>query len=192
MGMNPLMVMIQQGPQIAETFQMAAGRGMGFKAVLADIAATAWAAVAPFAPLIAGVAAVAAVVGGGFLMATHEANKATGDLTEKLNLTEKELEKLKEAGVSTQITFGDTFAATFKVAGQRIATAFKGPIDAISKWFSDLYNWAVDGADWMAGSIVGALFGMASTAKGVFGAIEVIVFFSPLFPAKREAIEDLA
>lgn len=34
MGMNPLMIMIQQGPQIADAFQMAASQGLGFSAVL--------------------------------------------------------------------------------------------------------------------------------------------------------------
>ncbi|MFZ5669130.1 MAG: phage tail length tape measure family protein [Pseudomonadota bacterium] len=37
MGMNPLMILIQQGPQIADIFSTAGQRGMGFKAVVVDI-----------------------------------------------------------------------------------------------------------------------------------------------------------
>lgn len=37
MGMNPLMILIQQGPQIADAFQMAASQGLGFKTVLAGL-----------------------------------------------------------------------------------------------------------------------------------------------------------
>jgi len=37
MGMNPLMIMIQQGPQIADAFQMAAAQGLGFTTVLAGL-----------------------------------------------------------------------------------------------------------------------------------------------------------
>lgn len=37
MGMNPLMILIQQGPQIAETFQTAATRGVTFSAALSAL-----------------------------------------------------------------------------------------------------------------------------------------------------------
>lgn len=59
MGMNPLMIMIQQGPQIADTFQTAATRGMGFKAVLAGIGEM----VAPVLAIAGPILAVAGAVG---------------------------------------------------------------------------------------------------------------------------------
>lgn len=37
MGMNPLMILIQQGPQIADSFQVASHAGLGFKAVMAGL-----------------------------------------------------------------------------------------------------------------------------------------------------------
>src|SRR5690606_13026591 len=75
MGMNPLMILIQQGPQIGETFAMASARGITFRDVLAQVAAAAWAAVAPLLPFIAAAAALAGVVGGGLLLATRSLNK---------------------------------------------------------------------------------------------------------------------
>jgi hypothetical protein len=61
-GINPLMVLIQQGPQIADGFAVASAAGLSFKTVLTGL----WAQVAPllaaFAPWIAGLAAVGAGV----------------------------------------------------------------------------------------------------------------------------------
>lgn len=58
-GQNPFTILIQQGPQIADVFATAATRGVGFKAVLAEIGAM----VAPFAALAAAVLAVGAAIG---------------------------------------------------------------------------------------------------------------------------------
>lgn len=171
MGMNPLMVLIQQGPQIADVFQTAATRGVGFKAVLREIATAGWAAVAPFAPFIAAALAVAAVLGGAFAMATHEANKQAGDFKDKLNLTHKELDKLKEKGISTKITFGDTFSAVFSVAGQRLAKAFEGPIKTVQGWFSALYNGIVRGAEWMAQAFTAVVIGIGRIGKELFAGL---------------------
>lgn len=59
MGMNPLMILIQQGPQIADAFQMASASGIGFKAMLGEIAAAA----APVAAVLGAVASVAVPMG---------------------------------------------------------------------------------------------------------------------------------
>lgn len=59
MGMNPLMILIQQGPQIADAFQAASMAGVSFKAVLAGLYAQIAPIVVAFAPWIAGLAAVA-------------------------------------------------------------------------------------------------------------------------------------
>lgn len=171
MGMNPIMIMIQQGPQLAETFAMASARGIGFTAVLKEFAAAAWGAVAPFAPFIAGAAAVAAVIGGGFLLATKEANRAAGDLTAGLNLTKDELKDLEEAGVSTKITFGDTFSAVFTVAGQRLAKAFEGPIKTVQGWFSALYQGIVKGAQWMAQAFTATVMAIGRIGKELFAGL---------------------
>src|SRR5207253_6475028 len=59
MGMSPLMILVQQGPQIADVLATASARGVNLSQALKAIAAEAWAALAPFAPLIAGAALVA-------------------------------------------------------------------------------------------------------------------------------------
>jgi hypothetical protein len=90
-GINPLMVLIQQGPQIADGFAVASAAGLSFKAVLTGL----WTSVAPlltaFAPWIAGLAAVSAGVY--LLVRAHDehikrietVNKEIGDLHKKLS-----------------------------------------------------------------------------------------------------------
>jgi len=61
-GASPLMVLIQQGPQVADVFQMAASRGVTLRAAIAGLMADLLPLVATLAPWIAGLAAVSAGV----------------------------------------------------------------------------------------------------------------------------------
>lgn len=86
MGMNPLMILIQQGPQVADVFAQAAARGVTFRAALAGIVADVAPLIATFAPLIAGLAAVA----GGVLYLVDAHNKqATAIKTLNSDLNEQ-------------------------------------------------------------------------------------------------------
>jgi len=157
MGMNPLMILIQQGPQIADVFQTAAARGVGFSAVLKDIAASAWAAVAPFAPYIAAVTAVAAVVGGGLLVATHEANKAHKDFASTLGLTKDQLEKVKNKG----ITVGDVLSGTFAHVADSLKSSFASQLT----WLKAAFESAMDGI--AKGMTVAITYGVGAFSGGV-------------------------
>ena len=53
MGMNPLMILIQQGPQIADIFQQASMRGVGFKDALKSIGSSVGPVLAIGGPLLA-------------------------------------------------------------------------------------------------------------------------------------------
>lgn len=134
MGMNPLMILIQQGPQVADAFQQAKLQGLGFTDTLKGVTGQATTAVRMLGPLIV----VAGLVGGAFLMMHNEIRKSAGNLTEGMDLTKDQLKDLE----STTITVGDTIQATFQVTGERIYEAFKGPIDnardAFSEWYAQL------------------------------------------------------
>lgn len=82
MGMNPLMILIQQGPQVADAFQMAASQGLGFRAVLGGIAAQAGPLVAVLAPWLALGAAV-----GGFAVLALQGQAETAKLNNLLAIT---------------------------------------------------------------------------------------------------------
>ncbi|MEI6439069.1 MAG: phage tail length tape measure family protein, partial [Alphaproteobacteria bacterium] len=165
MGMSPLMILIQQGPQIADVFATASARGVGFSAVLKDIAVSGWAAVAPFAPFIAGAAAIAAVVGGGLLVATHELNQENKNLANSLGLTHDQLERVKNKG----ITVGDVLSGTFKTVGDSLKSAFAPQLSWLSKAFeasmSFIAKLMVDTAKFTLGAFIGSYNAITQTWK---------------------------
>lgn len=111
MGMNPLMILVQQGPQIADVFAQAAQRGVGFKAALAGIVEM----VAPFAAVAAAIGAVAVVVGtlaAAYLAGEKDANKfanaiqLTGNYA---NVTAQQYEDMiSTVARATNASMGDT------------------------------------------------------------------------------------
>jgi hypothetical protein len=165
MGMSPLMILIQQGPHIADVFATASMRGLGFSAVLKDIAASAWLAVAPLAPFIAGAVAITAVVGGGLLLATHELNREHKDFANTLGLTHDQLEKVKNKG----ITVGDVLSGTFKTVGDSLKSAFAPQLAWLSKAFEDTMSFIaklmIDTAKVTLGAFIGAYNAVTQTWK---------------------------
>jgi hypothetical protein len=130
MGMNPLMILIQQGPQIADVFAEAKTQGVGFSAMLRGIGAQ----IAPLLPILAGVGlAVGAVVGA-------------------FGLFEREIDK----NTKYATTWGDTWKATVKVVGDII---MDGPIGDALKWlggaFGKTLDAITDGVMWFLDKMVG-------------------------------------
>lgn len=162
-GQNPLLILIQQGPQIADIFANAAARGSSFTAVLRAM----WTMIAPFVPLILAVVAAIGALAAGFALATREINKSTGDIAKELNLTAKEMKKLKDAGVDTSVTMADTFQALFVTIGESVQDSFGPQL----KWLSDAWNITLDAI--VAGSVfafkrIGGNFARFFAYIGVF------------------------
>lgn len=147
-GADPFKVFLEQGPAVAEVFMKAAEGGVGLKGVLLGIGET----IAPMLLPLAGVAAAAAALAAPFALGAAEINKANGDITKGLGLTEEELGRVTHKTV----TMGDVFQATLNVIGKHVA---EGPISGALKMlgaatqdvFRGLVGSAVDGV----GSIVG-------------------------------------
>lgn len=134
MGMNPITILIQQGPQIADAFMMAKTQGLGFTAVLKGM----WATLVPFLPIILAVAAAAGVVAGGFALLDRQLRKDyPKNITDGMKLTEEQLDRVK----SKTVTFGDTIAATFVVIGRKIMGSGIG--EAL-KWLSEKFGAFLD------------------------------------------------
>lgn len=141
MGMNPLMVALQQGPQLFDIMQTAGMRaGVGIGAVFRAAGAVIWTALAPILPIVLAIAAAVAVVAAGFGLAARAINQGAGDMTAGLGLTEKQLEKVKKSGVDTAVTISDVFFGFFDVVGERLTKAFDGPL----KWLADAWNSTMD------------------------------------------------
>lgn len=136
-GMNPLLVFIQQGPQIADIFQQAAAEGRNFNTVLTGL----YARLAPLLVPLAAVAAAAGVAAGAFgLFHRSMSDDAGGDLSKSLNLTKEQLDRLKESGVSTSVTIGDTFKATFQEIGANIV----GVMSPVTSWLAETWGVTMD------------------------------------------------
>lgn len=111
MGMNPLMILIQQGPQIADVFAQGKAQGIGFTAMLRGIGGQ----IAPLLPLLAGVGLAVGVVVGAFALFEREVDKSTKGAT----------------------TFGQTLQATMNVAGKAIMDS---PIGDGLRWIGETFE----------------------------------------------------
>jgi hypothetical protein len=102
LGMNPIMILMQQGPQIAQLY---AGEG-GVNAALKDMSSLLGGIAKRFAPIAAGAAAVSLVIKG---------------LQDEINETAK-----------VQVTFGDVAKATWQVVIDAIEDQLRPAINAIA------------------------------------------------------------
>lgn len=172
MGMNPLMIAIQQGPQIMDTFQMAAQRtGASVKAVMLEAGAAIWTAMAPLLPFIAAAAAAAAVIGGGLALATRELNKENSDLAAGLGLTEDQMEKVKNKGV----TMGDVLVGTFSYIKDVIWSVLGPSITKIGDWFSEAMDKATTLSVQAIKVIVGGFLGGFRAVKAVWSSLPAVM-----------------
>jgi hypothetical protein len=137
-GQNPFMTLLQQGPQIADVFHTASLRGLGFKAVLAEIIGMA----APFVAVLAPIAVVAGAIGGAFAISAQQINKDNKGLIDSLHLTKEQLEDVK----NKTVTMGDVMKGTWNAAAGALTKAFAPEIKATGKFLGDLYEGAIDWA----------------------------------------------
>ena len=165
MGMNPLMIAIQQGPQLLDIFQTAAIRtGTTVKVVAAQAGAALWTAVAPLLPLVVAVGAAVGTMASLWGLATRSLTSDIGNVTKEMGLSEKQLDKLKEKGVSTTVTAGDAFKALGTTIKEMFASVFGDELAKVSKWWKEF----LDGATRFA---VNATAGIAAAFIGTFYAV---------------------
>jgi hypothetical protein len=110
-GMNPFMIMMQQGPQLAQIYGFGNG---GVSQIFKDLGGLIKGIPAPVKAV--GVAAAVAGIG---VIGLHNEIKKTTDVA---------------------VSMGDTATAVFQVIGRRIAGVFRPEIDAISGFFSDMWD----------------------------------------------------
>lgn len=142
MGMNPLMIAVQQGPQLFDVMQNAAIRsGTGIKAVFMAVGSVIWTALAPILPVILAIAAAAALVTGAFALFSRNVTKGMGDVAESMNLTKEQMKRVEDAGVSTAVTMGDVFQASAELIGEAI---MNGPVGDGLRWLGEQWNALLD------------------------------------------------
>lgn len=161
MGVNPLMIAIMQGPQLFEVFQVAAIRaGISIRAAMVATGLAVWTALAPLLPIIAGIGLAVGAVAGVAGLAARSMNKEFGDLTEGMGLTEEQLEKVKNRGV----TMGDVVVGTLKWIGSTIWEVIGPAVSKIGEWFSKAMDW-VASAVVKANKVIGGVF--LGTFRGI-------------------------
>ena len=134
MGMNPLLILIQQGPQIADVMAEMKMNGVGMGAAFRSMGAF----LAPLLPMLLIVAAVIGTIAAGFGLLHRELSKGyPKDITDGLGLTAEQLDRVK----SRTVTFGDTVMATFTVIGRHIMA---GPIGDALRWLGDRFSETLD------------------------------------------------
>ena len=153
MGMNPLMILIQQGPQVADAFQTAATQGLSAKQVLANFAGQAGRLAILLAPLVVVIGAVAA----GFGLMHRELSKTyPKNITDGMKLTEEQLKRVE----SKTVTFGDTVAATFQIMGEDIMNSPVGDaIRWVGKTFDQVMDWITEKGSQTSAVVKGVLIG---------------------------------
>jgi hypothetical protein len=162
-GISPIMVLIQQGPQIADGFAIAGQAGIGFRGIMASLYAT----MAPLLPLIIGVTAAAAAIAAPFAIGAQQINAANKDLIDGLGLTKDQLEEVKNEGV----TMGDVLTGTWVVTSKALTDAFGPEIEAVKGFFADLYQRIVDGAVAALKGVVGGFTGAAAAIRATWSIV---------------------
>lgn len=148
-GMNPFVVMMQQGTQLAQIYGFGNGGVSGalrdVKILLQGIGGTAAKLAARFWPLTAVIALGTAAISG----LTHEINVAGGET----------------------VNFGDTALAIMQLVRDTIWEKVKPAVDAISGWFSDAWDLVVGGVHWAGNALIN---GIKVAVDGIKTAIGMI------------------
>lgn len=159
-GQRPMQIFMQQGAQIGQIF---GASGVGLSGILRQLVGIVGSLLARLAPF----AAIAAAALAPFALFTREINKGVDSkkLVDDLDLTDKQLKKLKKSGEDLNVTFGDTFKATFQVIG-RYATQYMKPVtDWIVKWWNKALDWLTNAVSVTVRAVLGLFIGMGSAIK---------------------------
>lgn len=168
MGMNPLLIAIQQGPQILDGFQtQAMMTGRTVKQSMADTAASVARGFMRIAPLIAKIGLVTGTMAAAWGLAIRNVNKDLTDNIDHLKLTEEQLNRLEDQSINTAVTIGDSFKGLGRTIKQYFLDAFGDEIDAIGKKWNEFLDLVTKNTANDVKVIVGFFTGM-------YGALEAL------------------
>ena len=143
-GMNPMMVFIQQGSQIAQTYAGQGGVNAALKQTAGLVLGVARAHPVATAAMIASTVALAGL--------KHEISEASG----------------------VTVGFGDTALAVWQVIRDGLVSVLKPAIDAIAPWFSAAWDVVVAGVHVTGNAIINGFRLAIETVKRLFAALPLI------------------
>lgn len=167
MGINPLTILIQQGPQIADIFQQAAIEGRSFNAVLRAM----WLQLSPLLAVLIPIAAVLGAIGVAAAVSAHEINKNNKDIVSSLGLTADQLEKVK----NKHVTMTDVIKGTWTATAKAFASTFKDEISAVQTFFSNVYEFMLKGVKGHLLTVLGLWLGAYNAIKGIWGLLPAVI-----------------
>lgn len=170
---------------VVDVFATASAEGINFKTILSGlggqfaplltqlgpIGTTLGAAVAPFALPLAGVAAAAAVAVGAVAITAQQIGKTVGENLDHLNLTEEQMERVKNKGV----TMGDVLMGIWKGVADVLVATFGPALGAIGDFFGDLYQGAIDGLMAFVKASFQAVGGFVGGFRGAMSALPAVI-----------------
>lgn len=167
MGMNPLMILVQQGPQIADVLGTARARGIGVTAMFRQMGAAA----RPFLGVLTGIGVAAGIAFGGLALAARDMEKGVDTslkgVQKEFGFTEAQMKRLKEEGTDLGFTMSDVFGGIADTVKEMFTETFADEIDTVSKWWNEFL-------DDTASGVVAAFKDIVGTFTGAFYAIKAI------------------
>ena len=150
-------------------------------------------ALAPLGAILLAIAAAAAVVASVFAIGWKSIKDNVGDVTKGMGLTEKQLDRVKDKGVSTTVTMGDAFKGFFQTVSDRFTSAFGPQIDWVSKKFSEAYDFIKNATVGTIKVIVGTFYGAFYAIKATWGLLPSAIGDIAIQAANAtiKAIEDM-
>jgi len=195
-GTDPLQVLIDKGPALWDVFSKARDASGGFRGMLGGIATEVTpivdaigSSLAGLAPLVeplaaplAGVAVAAGVAIGAVAVTAQQIGKTVGENLDHLNLTEEQLERVKNKGV----TMGDVLAAAWKGVADVLSGVWKSVADAIvgfvgpalkavGDFFGNLYQGIIDGIMGAVKAAFQVVGGFIGGIRAAFGALPAAI-----------------
>lgn len=116
-------------------------------------------AMGPLIPILAAIAAAVGLVTAGFALFARETNKGASDVAKELNLSEKQLERLKEKGVDTSVTIGDSFNGLMKTIKDIFVETFGPQLEWLEKTWNDVLDGMTSALVFTIKAIVGGFVG---------------------------------
>lgn len=124
-------------------------------------------ALTPVGLLLAGIAVAVGTVATVFAVTAQQIGKSTGENLDHLKLTEEQLARVKDKGV----TMGDVLSGVWKTTADMLREAFGPALKWLGDFFGKVYQGAVDGALWLFKSGVQAIGGLVGGFKAFFGGL---------------------
>jgi hypothetical protein len=171
MGMNPLMILVQQGPQIADVLSTARARGISTASAFRQMGES----ITPFLSKIARVGVVAGVAFTAVGLFIRDASKDLQDVQAEFGFTEKQMERLKDEGTDLGFTLGDAFKGIGSAITGVITDHFGEELRTVESWWNTFLDYLTVAltatAKGLLGIFVGTFYAIRSTWAMLPGAM---------------------